>query len=374
MIDDADFKSQVQTFFESEAASSMLAELPGAEREALIASLRSDAAGGSSVAQQEMLFAMERTHEAATKALNEAPIGYAVTRGLSAAPEPLNFQGGAAALAPAFQQRQQAVDALQARGLRDDAPALEGEDLKALKAYMARATPEEAIGVLHVMGQSLSPQTMQTTAAALAGKDGAQGMAMAGALYNDNPEVAEGVLRGSQLLAINPKLAAKDDDTYRNAVMEGLPSRVFASGMEKGRQDILDAARARYADLSAQSGDESGVLSEDRFTRAINEVTGGFVAHNGEDIIAPRYGMNQTDFDAMLTKNGAALLSGAVTAEGEPVTLENLMQEARLRAVGNGEYIIEFGSHTGYPTYARAASDRLSRDGGIEPFILDMRP
>jgi uncharacterized protein YcbK (DUF882 family) len=373
MIDDPQLKTEIQTFFESEQAAHYMDRMAGADREALIGALKSDAAQGATIAQQEILRSVVAADKSITQQLTDNPIGYAVSALKVPPPEPLDMRGAPDALMAGLKQRQLAVDVLENRGMAQDVSALQPQDLQAVKDYMASATPEEAIGVLHAMASSLSDKTFQNTTAAMAGKDGGQAMAVAGALYSDNPQVAESVLRGSKLLLQNAKLAPKEGQEYNAAVTEALPLRVFANGMEKGRQDLIGAARARYADLSAQEGDESGEVNTDRLTRAVSEITGGFVSHNGEDIIAPVYGMNQEQFDAMLAKNGPSLLSGAVTAEGEPVTLENLTQEGRLRSVGNGEYLIEFGSHTGYPTYARAKSDRLSRDGGAKPFILDLR-
>lgn len=372
IVDDQDFRKQVADYFTSQAATEATTGMMPAQVESLISSLRADAADGATVAQQQIITGMEQAQAARQQALKDDPLGYAVSRGVVRALPPLDLSQPDT-WAQSFQAYQNGVDVMRARGEVGNISALRPEMQAQVQRALASSTPQDSIQLLGSMAQNLSPETYQATLNKIAASGEGKATAAAGALVRDNPQVAEGILRGKALLRENPNLAPKKDDSNTAAIDTMLPTSAFAPALEGSRQSLLDAATARYADLSHQAGDSSGTLNDDRMQQAITEVTGGLVDMNGGDVIAPRYGMTQDDFDKTIGALTDQDLVGAVTSSGQPVRASDLRNEGRLRAVADGRYILEFGN-ADYPTYVMRSAPHPG--GGTDMnsvFVLDLR-
>lgn len=369
LVDDPQFRSEVGRFFESEAGGAAIAQLPKDQAEAVISALKADASAGATIAQQDIITSAERQVKAQDEALKADPIGFAMERRMAPAVPALDLTGSPEDVASAFSARQTSVDLLRARGLVGNVSALRPDDVAMLTRTMQNSTPQQNAQLLGSMSANLKPDTYMATMTALAGNSDSRKTAMAGALYQKNPDVAEGVLRGQALLKENPLFAPKKTDSNREEIDVILPSAAFGSGLEGTRQSVLEAATARYADLSNLAGDTSGDLNDSRMEQAVNEVTGGMLDFNGEQIIAPRYGMKQDDFDDLMRNLPDGTLNSAVTSEGEPITAREIIRSGRLKAIGEGRYLIAFGADgLGFnPVYAMKNTD----EGG--PFILDLR-
>lgn len=372
VVDDQDFRRQVADYFTSQAATEATAGMMPAQVESLISSLRADAGDGATVAQQQIITGMEDAQKARAQALKDDPLGYAINRRVVPDVPPLNLQAPDT-WGQTFQSLQNGVDVLRARGEVGNISALRPAMKDQVERALASSTPQDSVRLLGSMAQNLSPETYQATLNSIAASGEGKATAAAGALVKDNPQVAEGILRGKALLKENPNLAPKKTDDHTASIDEMLPTTAFAPSLEGSRQSLLDAATARYADLSQQAGDTSGQLSSDRMQQAITEVTGGLVDMNGSDVIAPKYGMTQDDFDKTLAGLSDQDMVGAVTSSGQPVRISDLRNEGRLRAVADGRYILEFGS-TDYPTYVMRSAPHPG--GGTDMnsvFVLDLR-
>ncbi|ASY64481.1 Phage protein [Sinorhizobium sojae CCBAU 05684] len=370
IVDDQDFRKQVADYFSSQAATEAIAGMAPAQVENLISALRSDAADGATIAQQQIITGMEEAEKARAQALKDDPLGYAMNRRIVPPLPPLDLSQPDT-WAQSFQAYQNGVDVLRARGEVGNISALRPEIQAQVQRALAGATPQQSVQLLGAMAQGLSPDTYQATLSKIAASGDGKATAAAGALVMENPEVAEGVLRGTALLRENPRLAPSKTDANLSAIDDILPTRAFAPSLEASRQSLLEAATARYADLSNQSGDTSGQLSDERMQQAITEVTGGLVDMNGYSVIAPRYGQTQDDFDKTLTALTDQDLAGAVTSSGQAVRASDLRNEGRLRAIADGRYILEFGN-ADYPTYVMR---QPSPGSYTEPsvFVLDLR-
>ncbi|MFG1377325.1 hypothetical protein V5F85_10580, partial [Xanthobacter autotrophicus ATCC 700551] len=108
--------------------------------------------------------------------------------------------------------------------------------------------------------------------------------------------------------------------------------------------------------------DTSGVLKQQRLERAVDDVTGGTVRHNGVTIIAPRRGMDQATFDRVLSAVTNQDLAGARAASGTPITAEYLRDKAHLESVADGRYLVRLNRNAESPQYAAGPDGR--------PFIL----
>lgn len=370
IVDDQDLRREVADYFTGEAATEAIAGMMPAQVENLIASLRSDAADGATVAQQQIITGMEEAEKARSEALKNDPLGYAVNRKIVPALPALDM-ASPDTWGPTFQAYQNGVDVLRARGEVGNISALRPAVQTQVQNALSTATPQESIQLLGSMAQNLSPETYQATLSKIAASGEGRMTAAAGALVAENPEVAEGILRGRNLLRENPGLAPKKTDDNRASIDEMLPPTAFAPSLEASRQSLIEAATARYADLANQSGDTSGELSSERMQQAITEVTGGLVDMNGYQVISPRYGQTQDEFDQTLSSLTDQDLTGAVTTSGQPVSVNDLRNEGRLRAVADGRYILEFGS-TDYPTYVMRQPSQGNYTGP-SVFVLDLR-
>jgi|GEM_PF-2368306 len=372
IVDDQDFRKQVADYFTSEAATEAIAGLAPAQVENLISTLRADAADGATVAQQQIITGIEESEKARAQALKDDPLGYGMNRRIVSPLPPLDL-AQPDTWAQSFQAYQNGVDVLRARGEVGNISALRPQVQAQVQRALATSTPQESVQLLGAMAQNLSPETYQATLNKLAATGEGKATAAAGALVKENPDAAEGILRGKVLLRENPRLAPAKTDANLSAIEGMLPTTAFAPALEGSRQSLLEAATARYADLSHQSGDTSGELSDERMQQAITEVTGGLVDMNGSPVIAPRYGMTQDDFDKTLSSLSDQDLMGAVTTSGQPVRISDLRNEGRLRAVADGRYVLEFGNPA-YPTYVMRSAPHPS--GGVDlnsVFVLDLR-
>lgn len=370
IVDDQDFKKQVSDYFSSQSAIEAVGNAAPAQIESLISSLQSDAADGATLAQQQILSGLQDAQKAQAQALKDDPIGYAARKGMVAPPPALDL-GNPDSWAGTFQSLQNSVDVLASRGMVGNISALRPEMQGQVARALVNSSPQDSVKLLGSMAANMSPETFKATLNGLYTSGQAPAAAAAGALVSVNPEAAEGVLRGQQLLKDNPLLAPKKTDSNTQAIDDLLPPKAFAPNIEGARQSLLDAATARYADLSNQVGDTSGELNDARMEQAVKEVTGGILEMNGNYIVAPRYGMSQDDFDQQLSALTDEDLQGAVTSTGQRVTARDLRNEGRLRAVADGQYLLEFGS-TDAPTYVmRQPSPGNYR--APSAFVLDLR-
>jgi hypothetical protein len=371
MVDDQDLRKQVSDYFTSQTAADNAGALAPAQLEALISSLQSDTSEGATIAQQQIIQAVQDQATAKAKALKDDPIGYAVRKGMVSNPPALDLANPAGWDAT-FSGLQNAVDVLANRGeVGANTSALRPEMQTSVVRALANSTPQDSIKLLGSMAQNLSPETYKATLNSLYASGQGKAAAAAGALVPLNPEAAEGVLRGQQLLKENPQLGPKQDDSNKSTIDTILPPTAFAPNLEGSRQTLLDAATARYADLSNQVGDTSGVLDESRMEQSVKEVTGGLVDMNGYQVVAPKYGQSQDDFDKSLSALQDGDLTGAVTSSGTPVKATDLRSQGRLRAIADGRYILEFGDPAS-PQYAMRQPSPGAY-GQPSVFVLDMR-
>jgi hypothetical protein len=363
-VNDEDFRAEVADHFETFENGYLLSQLPPDEASAFLETLRTGMGeDGFDAVERETLEYMGKVQERQASALAEDPLGYRAQ--IAGRPVPPLDTSTPDALGASLAARQTEVMRGQEQYRQTGWSALRPDEAAALSRQWEASTAEERAGIVGSLAANLRPETLSATLAGFAGTQ-AETMAVAGSLQAHNPAAAAGVIRGEMLLQENAKLAPADNDTTRQGVTAALPPIAFGPGMEGARQDVLRAVRARYADLSATAGDESGEFNDDRFGRAVQEVTGGLLEFNNETVIAPRYGMAQEEFDGLVAGLTDQDLTGAVTESGAPITAEQFWNSgARLRAYQDGRYFIEFGSREN-PTYAGSST------GGA--FVLDLRP
>ncbi|TAX12523.1 hypothetical protein ELI07_07340 [Rhizobium leguminosarum] len=355
LVDDQDLRDEYAKLFSQNEAFQNAYRGDPAAAESFISGLQARASGeGASLAQMQILDAARAGAQAAAKAKADDPLGYGMSAYQRFPEIPALDFDDPGSWSGAFETMQRGVDTLRARGDVGDISALRPEMQTQVADVLANSNPVTAVRLLGAMYQNLDSETYRTTLGRLYASGQARAAAAAGALVPENPVVALGVLRGQQLLKENPLLAPKKTDDNSASIDDLLPPTAFAPALEGARQTLLDAATARYADLSNQVGDTSGELNDDRMQQSINEVTGGLVDFNGQMIVAPVYGMSQDAFDTVIANLTDRDLQGAITASGVPVRASDLRNEGRLRAVADGRYVLEFGLSNS-PVYAQRA-------------------
>ena len=200
----------------------------------------------------------------------------------------------------------------------------------------------------------------------------------AGGMMPESPGIAESIIRGQAAMKANKKLdPEKSNNEVGLALDRYMPPSVFSMA---GRTDpngqyatIRGAVLARMADLAATNPNFDGDFGDALVSRAVADVTGGVVTHNGSKLITPLRGMDQRMFDMKmfgLTDND---LQGATTQSGTPVTSDYVRNNAQLESIADGRYLVRLGRDSERPIYAFRDLG-VSGPGRLKPFILDLRP
>jgi len=98
------------------------------------------------------------------------------------------------------------------------------------------------------------------------------------------PDVGASILRGQQTINTAKEFLPKGDGqtaAWAQDFDKLLPASIFSLGARTDATGSYAVAqgmvKARYADLSAQLGDNSGTFKKERLEQAVNDVTGGTV-------------------------------------------------------------------------------------------------
>ena len=326
---------------------------------------------GTAANERDAYDMMNAVYEKTVKGLKDDPLAMASTRGIVPPLEPLDMSNPVA-MATGLGTRQAMVKQTERNYGVDAVPALTADEITSLSKTLATAPVEQRAQLLSTLNQSLNDKTYMATMAKIGDKS-APAMAIAGGLYARNPDVAESVMRGVELLKATPGLVPKEsDDKYLAGLALVLPYQAFAPGMDMARNSFIEAARGRYADLSAQSGDASGTFSDARMQQAINDVTGGLVTFNRQTIFPPRHGMTQPEFDGMMGRLKPSDVEGAIVASGDPVSVETIRDSGNLRAIGEGRYLVQLGGRSASGFQTDALPYVMTTTG--QPLVLDLTP
>jgi len=373
----AEKAAQLQAAVTARALSDQAINLPPGQGQAYIDMIKDRAQGGSlyqaQVAEQARTF-----YDKGVEQLKKDPWGTAVAKGWDGgegAPIGLNFDDQNA-LAVGLHQRSDLASSIAARTGDNTAPALAPDELPQARGILTSGSLQQRVNLANAIG-TLPEDRREATFRAL-GAGGVEGMAMAAAasLMPTAPDVAQSVMRGQGLLREDAKRWAPEGELggksqFQQNLDAALPPTMFSiqdrANPAGAYETIRAMARARYADLAAQSG-QSG-YSPDRVRQSVADVTGGVVTHNGSSIIAPQRGMDQRGFDRTIAGVTDPMLAGVTSPNGEPVTADYLRNNAQLESIGSGRYFVRLGSDPARPVYAYQGADSEAPT----KFVLDLR-
>lgn len=250
------------------------------------------------------------------------------------------------------------------------------EEAQAFQSRYADATPQERGQILGVLARGLSPDTFAAALPKIVkgenSKSEAPVLQMAAGLYAKAPDIAQSVIEGLNAQDAEKRYVPVGEANklaYQTSKDSYLPQGLFNRAMRtdpSGPFAALSAAiDARYAYLSADAKDTSGATNTARLKRAIDDVTGGVLYHNGAPLIAPVRGMDQQRLDRIVFSLTDDHLAGAQTTSGTPITAEYVRGSAKLQSRDDGRYYLQVNRDNSNPQYA------VTKDG--RPFVLDLR-
>lgn len=259
----------------------------------------------------------------------------------------------------------------------DPMPALTVPEAARVRAALDASDPA---GKARIYGDVVAATAGGTRSATMAmlGSKGADSMveAYAGAMTALDPAIGESIIRGQAAMkakeTYNPDKSKSDVD---GAMDKYLPASAFSLAARTDPQGayatVRGAIMARAADLAATDPSFKGDFTDSMIQRAVTDVTGGIVVHNGASLITPIRGMNQRGFDARMAGLTDNDLAGVTTQSGTPVTAEYVRNNAQLESISDGRYLVRLGRDPERPVYAFRSLGVQGQP--MRPFILDLR-
>jgi hypothetical protein len=355
-----------------------ISQLPVAQQASLELELRRQQAAGTATPGAELVEKqLQAKTQAIQKGLESDPVATTVANfpDKFKTPAPLDFAHPDNLIA-GLKMRAQIAQTGAANWQTGPLSALDSQEVAQAKVALANPDPAVKAGIYGAIAQ-LPEETRNATLAAI-GKDSPQMMvgAAAGGMMKTAPEIGASIFRGQSAIALDkgyiPAKGAEatafdqEFDKRVPASTFGLAARTDTAGPYAVAQGMV---KARYADLSAQAADTSGKLDKDRLQRAVDDVTGGVLEHNGGKLIAPQRGMPQAIFDKTMYGLTDTDLAGVSTLNGEKVDANYLRNAATLESVGDGRYYVKLGNDPMRPVYAYQGANTEAPT----KFMLDLR-
>jgi hypothetical protein len=305
---------------------------------------------------------LQTRYAAVTKGLEENPIQTAVANfpDKFKTPGPLNLQDPQELVAGLNMRAQIAQTAAQ-NWESGPLSALDKQDVAQFKAALNNPDPAVKAGIYGALA-TLPEDVRGATLAKLAGGEpAAMTEAAAGSMMSSAPQIAASIFRGQAAMKTDKAYvptSGTEGEAFKEKLDTALPVAAF-SFQGGGRTDpsgpfavSQNMVKARYADLSAQSGDTSGKLNQNRLQQSVDDVTGGILEQNGGKFIAPARGMPQTQFDRIMGGITDNDMAGVTTLGGQPVTPDYLRYNSQLESLGAGRYLVRLGKDPMRPIYA----------------------
>lgn len=331
-------------------ATSQFSKMAPAQQAASLTRLESAVRSAPTKDNVTMLNSFRTIHESQQRALKDSPVSFAVRQGFvdpnSLAALPLDLSKPEN-LGPALSARfdlarnMRVSHGTEFKPLTPEEATLLGDALKQAGIQQKReyfgalqqATENDFEGYAAVMAQ-IAPDDPVT---AIAGVYSARGRTQASDL----------MLKGQEILRPQRKEDGSPDKgklwpmPAEKDLREGFASyegEAFA-GHPKARSDAYQAALAIYAAKSAEEGDASGEIDNDRWEESIQLATGGIDRWNGKSVVMP-YGQDKGEFKDNLYRRIDSLMDSGRLAEGVSASK---LKDMPLEPIGDGRYVFRAG-------------------------------
>ena len=355
---------------------------PEPQEAAVVSALQQKAATeGLSGTDARRLEIAQQIHEQTAKALQDDPLNHTFQAMAETAqmpvPAPLNVQNSPQFMAGLQARAQWAGLGAQTFDMQA-MPALTTNEANQVRAALDASDAAGKARIYRDIATAL-PGNIRAATLQKLGSKGVDGMVevFAGGMTGADPAIGESILRGQQAMKTNEKFnPTKSKSDVDGALDKYLPPAAFSLA---GRTDpqgqyatIRAAAIARAADLAATDPNFKGDFGDALIQRAVNDVTGGVVTHNGAQLISPIRGMNQRQFDAKISGLRDDDLQGVMTQNGTPITAQYVRDSAQLESLSDGRYLVRLGRDPERPIYAFRDTG-VSGPNRLRPFVLDLR-
>jgi hypothetical protein len=254
-----------------------------------------------------------------------------------------------------------------------EVPGFTGQELATMGERFQKAGVDERIALLGSIVDTHGQAQASTVFAALDAKN-QTGMALAGALVMDDPEAARLVVKGQKAIIDGGKagdvLVPKPADVA--PVLTSLLGDAYGLGTTS-RNTVEQGVLAAYAALSADAGDVSGELNDDRLEQAVNAVTGGLVSYGGRTMPVPKRGVTQSQFSGWAEALQATDFRG-VAGLDPARALDVFKRDGWLEAIGPNQYapvILGPDGRARYLVDGKGDPLALSYDGGKQRSTAD---
>jgi hypothetical protein len=320
---------------------------------------------------------LQRRNAAITKGLDDNPITTAATNfpDKIKPPVPLDFSSDQA-LAAGMKQRGTIAQFAAQNWQTAPLSALDAADVGQVQAMLSNPDPAVKGRVFNAISTLPEDVRNATLAKIGGGRPDLMVSVAAGSMMRAAPDVASSIIRGQAAIAADQGyLPAKGTEAtaFDTEFSKSLPASTFSLAARTDASGPLAVAqgmvKARYADLSAQAADTSGKLDKNRLQKAVDDVTGGILDHNGGKLLAPVRGMPQSIFDRTMYGITDNDMAGVTTLNGQKVDAGYLRSSATLESVGDGRYFVKLGSDPLRPVYAYTGANSEMP----QKFMLDLR-
>lgn len=331
--------------------------------------------------QADLLKDLQARYGSIAKGLEDDPVKTTATNFADKlpAPGPLDFSDPQKMI-PGLADRAKIVQVGANNWQTGPLSVLDKQDVLQFKAALANPDPAHKAGLYGAIA-TLPDGIRGATLRKIGGNEPA-GMAeaAAGSMMADAPAVGMSIFRGQAAMKADKRYDPETENEGKASYLADLDRALPASTFTL--QDRTDPAgayatmatmvKARYADLSAQSGQTT--YSKDRVNQAVTDVTGGILSHNGGSFIAPARGMDQSTFDGILRGVTDNDLAGVRTLGGQSITADYLRGNGQLESAGDGRYFVKLGRDPLKPIYAYGPAQAPPQGNGqFSKFILDLR-
>jgi hypothetical protein len=355
-----------------------ISQLPVSQQAQTELELRRRQANGTADAGAEMIEKQLTARTTAIqKGLENDPVATAVANfpDKFKTPPPLDFSDPAK-LGAGLKMRAQIAQIASANWQVGPLAALDSQDVAQVKTALANPDPSVKSGIYGTIAQ-LPEDIRNATLKKLGGNEPKSMVeAAAGSLMAADPTVAASIFRGQNAIDIDKGYVptkGSEAAAFDEGIGKAMPAGTFSLAARTDPAGPYAVAtgmiKARYADLSAQSNDTTGKLNSDRLQKAVNDVTGGVLEHNGGNLIAPARSMPQAVFDRVMAGINDSDLQGATSLHGEPITAAYLNGRATLESIGDGKYYVKLGKDPLKPVYAYQGANTEAPS----KFVLDLR-
>ena len=254
-----------------------------------------------------------------------------------------------------FSKPQELIESLRTRSMQADKISsiervgvlpMTADEVGRLSGAVNAGNASQNAELLASLTDGLGTRHMPSVMSAIQGTSKkAQAFTVSAGLSFRDKQLGRDILFGMEDREVNKDLLPTKDAALRQTQQDYFGNAL--SHMPPAQAAMYEAALSLYAKSSAEAGDLNGVVNSKRLKNALDRVTGGILNYNGKRIVAPRPGMSQHEFDALVQGLTDADLGPLPRADdGSPVGAEAIRRNSVLYSTHDGRYLVSVAGVT----------------------------